>query len=42
MQRAAVFVDAGYLCAQGSVLLTGTRQGHEFLSLRPVRTKAGR
>lgn len=33
MQRAAVFVDAGYLYAQGSVLLTGTRQGREFLSL---------
>lgn len=33
MLRAAVFVDAGYLFAQGSVLLTGTRQGREFLSL---------
>lgn len=33
MQRTAVFVDAGYLFAQGSVLLTGTKQGREFLSL---------
>lgn len=33
MQRSAVFVDAGYLFAQGSVLLTGTRQGRELLSL---------
>jgi uncharacterized LabA/DUF88 family protein len=34
MQRAAVFVDAGYLYAQGSILLTGARQGRESLSLR--------
>lgn len=33
MHRTAVFVDAGYVFAQGSVLLTGTRQGREFLSL---------
>lgn len=33
MERSAVFVDAGYLFAQGSVLLTGTRQGRELLSL---------
>lgn len=33
MQRTAVFVDAGSLFAQGSVLLTGTRQGREFLTL---------
>jgi uncharacterized LabA/DUF88 family protein len=33
MQRSAVFVDAGYLFAQGSVLLTGSKQGREFLSL---------
>jgi len=33
VQRAAVFVDAGYVFAQGSVLLTGTRQSREFLSL---------
>jgi len=33
MQRSAVFVDAGYLFAQGSTLLTGTRQSRELLSL---------
>ena len=33
MHRTAVFVDAGYVFAQGSVLLTGTKQGREFLSL---------
>lgn len=33
MQRTAVFVDAGYLFAQGSVLLTGSRQSREHLSL---------
>lgn len=33
MQRSAVFVDAGYLYAQGSTLLTGTRQSREFISL---------
>jgi uncharacterized LabA/DUF88 family protein len=33
MDRAAVFVDAGYLYAQGSVLLTGTKQRRETLSL---------
>lgn len=33
MQRTAVFVDAGYLFAQGSVLLTGGRQGRECLSI---------
>jgi uncharacterized LabA/DUF88 family protein len=33
MQRAAVFVDAGYLFAQGSVLLTGAKQGREYLAL---------
>ncbi|GEP03939.1 NYN domain-containing protein [Methylobacterium oxalidis] len=37
MQRAAVFVDAGYLFAQGSVLLTGTRQGREHFSLNIPR-----
>lgn len=31
--RAAVFVDAGYLFAQGSVLLTGSRQGRELFTL---------
>jgi uncharacterized LabA/DUF88 family protein len=31
--RAAVFVDAGYLFAQGSVLLTGSRQGREFFTV---------
>ncbi|MFN3075752.1 MAG: NYN domain-containing protein [Alphaproteobacteria bacterium] len=33
MRRTAVFVDAGYVFAQGSVLLTGTKQPREFLSL---------
>jgi len=33
MQRAAVFVDAGYVFAQGSVLLTGAKQSREYLSL---------
>ena len=33
MDRTAVFVDAGYLYAQGSVLLTGTKQRREFLTL---------
>lgn len=33
MQRAAVFVDAGYVFAQGSVLLTGTQHRRELLSL---------
>ncbi len=33
MERAAVFVDAGYVFAQGSVLVTGTKQGREFLTL---------
>jgi uncharacterized LabA/DUF88 family protein len=33
MERVAVFVDAGYLFAQGSVALTGTKQGREYLSL---------
>lgn len=33
MGRSAIFVDAGYLFAQGSVLLTGTRQGREMMSL---------
>jgi hypothetical protein len=33
MQRTAVFVDAGYLYAQGSVLLTGAKQGREYLAL---------
>jgi uncharacterized LabA/DUF88 family protein len=33
LERAAVFVDAGYVFAQGSVLLTCTRQNREFLSL---------
>lgn len=31
--RAAVFVDAGYLFAQGSVLLAGNRQPREYLAL---------
>lgn len=33
MHRAAVFVDAGYLFAQGSTLLTGTRQPRERIAL---------
>ncbi len=33
MQRVAVFVDASYLFAEGSFLLTGERQAREFLSL---------
>jgi hypothetical protein len=33
MHRTAVFVDAGYVFAQGSVLLIGTKQGREFFSL---------
>jgi uncharacterized LabA/DUF88 family protein len=33
MQRVAVFADAGYIFAAGSVLLTGTMQSREFLSL---------
>jgi uncharacterized LabA/DUF88 family protein len=33
MERVAVFVDAGYLFAQGSVALTGTKQGRQYLSL---------
>lgn len=33
MRRSAVFVDAGYLFAQGSVLLTGTRQSRETITL---------
>src|ERR1035438_4696925 len=33
MQRAAIFVDAGYLFIQGSVLLTGSQQIREYLSL---------
>jgi uncharacterized LabA/DUF88 family protein len=34
MERVAVFVDAGYLFAQGSVALTGTKQSREYLALR--------
>ena len=37
MQRSAVFVDAGYLFAQGSTLLTGKHQGRETLSLDVAR-----
>ena len=33
MHRCAVFVDAGYLFAQGSTLLTGQRQPRETISL---------
>jgi hypothetical protein len=33
MERAAVFVDAGYVFAQGSVLLTGAKHGREYLTL---------
>jgi len=33
MLRTAIFVDAGYLFAQGSVLLTGEKQGREFVAL---------
>jgi len=33
MLRTAVFVDAGYIFAQGAVLLTGTKQGREHMSL---------
>ena len=40
MSRAAVFVDAGYLFAEGSVLLTGTRQDRVRLSLDVERVVA--
>jgi uncharacterized LabA/DUF88 family protein len=33
MGRTAVFVDAGYVFAQGSILLTGTKQSREFLAI---------
>jgi uncharacterized LabA/DUF88 family protein len=33
MKRAVICVDAGYLFAQGSVALTGTKQRREFLAL---------
>jgi hypothetical protein len=33
MLRTAIFVDAGYLFAQGSVLLAGEKQGREFMAL---------
>ena len=33
MERVAVSIDAGYLFAQGSVALTGMKQGPEYLSL---------
>jgi uncharacterized LabA/DUF88 family protein len=33
MDRVAVFVDAGYLFAQGGVLLTGKQQHREYLAL---------
>jgi uncharacterized LabA/DUF88 family protein len=33
MERVAVFVDAGYVFAQGSIALTGAKQGREYLSL---------
>lgn len=35
MKRTAVFVDAGYLFAQGSALLTGQKQARNSLSLNP-------
>lgn len=38
MDRVATFVDAGYLFAQGSVALTGSKQPRSLLSLdAPVR-----
>jgi uncharacterized LabA/DUF88 family protein len=33
MQRTAVFVDAGYVFAQGSILVAGSKQGRETLAL---------
>jgi hypothetical protein len=33
MERVAVFVDAGYLFAQGSAALTGTKQSRQYLAL---------
>jgi len=33
MRRTAVFVDAGYVFAQGSILVTGSKQGRDTLSL---------
>jgi uncharacterized LabA/DUF88 family protein len=36
MERVAVFVDAGYLFAQGSAALTGSKQPRELLALDPT------
>ena len=36
MDRIAVFVDAGYLFAQGSALLTGSKKRREQLALDPA------
>ena len=40
MTRAAIFVDAGYLFAQGSVALTGTKQPRTKLILNVTATIA--
>lgn len=40
MKRTAICVDAGYLFAQGSVALTGTKQSRNLLVLDPVVTFA--
>jgi hypothetical protein len=40
MRRIAVFVDAGYLLAQGSVAVIGERQPRNLLSLNPDRVVA--
>lgn len=37
MERTAVFVDAGYLFAQGSALLAGRRVPRQFVTLDPLR-----
>jgi uncharacterized LabA/DUF88 family protein len=39
MERVAVFVDAGYLFAQGSTALTGNKQRREMLVLDPVNAR---
>lgn len=40
MQRVAVFVDAGYLFAQGAVTLTGTQQRRETIALDIAAVKS--
>jgi uncharacterized LabA/DUF88 family protein len=40
MKRAVICVDAGYLFAQGSVALTGTKQRRELLVLDPAKVFA--